>query len=276
MSRFDARLRAYGSSARTHLLTIIRVVMLERSDAVWTSTLIRAMAACGIQERNARQTINRVSERGIIASEKVGARAKWRVTDEGRKLIEKGQMRAARFNGIQENWDGQWLVVICSVPETEREKRRRFRGRMELNGFGSYSPSVFVSTHLEKEPVVNEVLSDLGLMDGALVLKGRPGETVGNETLLNRAWDIESLRENHRFFIDMLKDTDATTDEEKFAAFVETERAWFYVAFTDPELPIDLLPGNWPCKKAKQMYGMKYAEWRPAALRWFDRIDRTA
>lgn len=253
---------------------ILSVIMIERSREVWTSTLIQALSACGIQERNARQTINRTAEAGIITSKKVGVRAKWRITDKGAKLLERGQKRAARFAGIQENWDCQWLIVMCSVPETEREKRRRFRGRLELNGFGFISPSVAVSTHIEKEPIVNEILDDLRLTEGALVLKARPGDIVGDEGLLNRAWDTDAIGESYAHFIDTVKNMKASTDEEKFAAFIELERAWFYVAFIDPELPQALLPGNWPCLKVKRLYGTKYSEWRPAALRWFDKINK--
>ncbi|MEJ7704563.1 MAG: hypothetical protein WKF47_13200 [Geodermatophilaceae bacterium] len=39
------------------------------------------------------------------------------------------------------DWDGEWLVLLVSVPETERGLRRRARTRLAWAGFGSPAPA---------------------------------------------------------------------------------------------------------------------------------------
>ena len=51
-------------------------------------------------------------------------------------LLTRGAARIYEFGLRTENWDGQWLMLLASVPEANRHLRYRLRVRLEWQGFG--------------------------------------------------------------------------------------------------------------------------------------------
>jgi phenylacetic acid degradation operon negative regulatory protein len=109
-----------GSSAKALLLTILGEFVLPHGGSAWTSTLVEALAAIGVEERNARQAAARLAEEGLVSRAKSGRRVRWQLTDQGRDLLVTGTARIYGFGRTDSPWDRRWLVVLCSVPEEQR------------------------------------------------------------------------------------------------------------------------------------------------------------
>ena len=265
-----------GSSAKALLLTILGEFVLTHDAAAWTSTVVRSLELFGVEERNARQAVARLAEQGIVRSEKDGRKARWRLTDDGRHLLTVGTERIYSFEAGGDDWDGRWLVVLCSVPEEQRAKRHQLRSQLGFAGFGFLAPGVAVSPHLDREPAANTVLKELDLLPGATVLRAETGELIDDDELLRRAWDLDTLASRYAEFIDDFEQRTPSTDDACFSAIVELVHAWRRFPFVDPEIPRRLLPGSWPGRRAKELFDDRHEAWTPAARTWYEDVEQVA
>jgi phenylacetic acid degradation operon negative regulatory protein len=259
-----------GSSAKALLLTVLGELVLRHGGWVWTSTVVRALALGGVGERNARQALARLADQGIVRSERVGRRARWHLTAEGAGLLRSGAERIYAFGRSDDPWDGRWLVVLCSVAEEQRAKRRRLRTQLEFAGFGFVGPGLAVSPHLDREDAANRVLKALGLLPGAVVLRAETGELVADDELLRRAWDLDGLTARYAAFIAAFGGRDPAGDEERFTALVDLVHAWRGFPFVDPEIPRGLLPEAWIGERARQVFDARRAAWSAGADAWYE------
>lgn len=262
-----------GSSAKALLLTILGEFVLPRGGSVWTSTVVRALGACGVEEGNARQANLRLAEQGLVRSEKDGRKARWHLTGTARGMLTSGSERIYRFGHGGDTWDGRWLVVLCSVPEDQRAKRHQLRSQLGFAGFGFLGTGVAVSPHVEREPAANAVLKDLGLLPGAIVLRAETGAVVAADDLLARAWDLDGLAAGYDAFITAFGRRSARSDEAPFVALVDLVHAWRRFPFVDPEIPPRLLPARWPGRRARDIFDSQHAAWAAGANAWFDAAE---
>lgn len=273
MSESALRPRA-GSSAKALLLTTLGEFVLPHRGSVWTSTVVRALGALEIEERNARQALTRLADQGVIRSQQEGRRARWQLTEAGRDLLTSGTERIYGFGAADDAWDGRWLVVLCSVPEEQRAKRHQLRSRLGFAGFGFLAPGVALSPHLEREAVANRVLEDLGLVPGAVVFRAEAGDLASTEELLERAWDLAALAGHYEEFLRSFGRRSPRSDEAQFVALARLVHAWRHFPFVDPEIPLRLLPHRWPGRRAKTLFDDRHAAWAPGANRWHEQVDR--
>jgi phenylacetic acid degradation operon negative regulatory protein len=265
-----------GSSAKALLLTILGELVLPHGGGAWTSTIVRSLALFGVEERNARQAIARLADRGTLRSEKQGRRTRWHLTPGGRRLLVDGTQRIYELGTGERAWDGRWLVVLCSVSEDQRAKRHQLRTQLEFAGFGFIAPGIAVSPHLDREPAANAVLADLGLLPGALVFRAEAGEVVDADDVLERGWDLGLLAAEYDAFVAGFGERTPSTDEACFVDLVELVHAWRRFPFLDPGIPPQLLPDRWPGHGAHELFSTRHAAVTPGAVRWYLAAEASA
>jgi phenylacetic acid degradation operon negative regulatory protein len=270
----DAMRPRSGSSAKALLLTTLGEFVLPHRGSVWTSTVVRSLGALGVEERNARQALTRLADQGVIRSQREGRRARWQLTEAGRDLLMSGTERIYRFGSAEDAWDGRWLVVLCSVPEAQRAKRHQLRSQLGFAGFGFLAPGVALSPHLDREPVANGVLKELEV-PGAVVFRAETGDLASTADLLERAWDLAGLAARYDDFLRSFGRRSPRNDEAQFVALAQLVHAWRHFPFVDPEIPLPLLPHNWPGRRAKGLFDERHAAWAPGANRWYEEADET-
>jgi phenylacetic acid degradation operon negative regulatory protein len=251
------------------LLTVLGELVLPHGGAVWTSTVVDALALCDVDERNARQALARLAEQGVVRSEKQGRRARWHLTDAGRRLLVEGTERIYALGTGDDRWDGRWLVVLCSVPEDQRAKRHQLRTRLEFAGFGFVAPGVAISPHVAREEAAEAVLAALDLRPGALVFRAEAGTSVAPDDLLGRTWDLDTLAASYAAFVTDVQARSPRGDDERFAALVDLVHEWRRFPFLDPGIPARLLPAHWPGRAARGLFVERHAAWSPGAVRWY-------
>ena len=260
-------------SAKSVLLTVLGEFVLPGGGSAWTGTPIDALGELGFGDRNARQVLTRLRDDGIIVSERRGRKTRWHISEDGRQLLEAGARRIYRFGRRAETWDGRWLLVHCSVPETMRRERRRLQTRLSFEGFGFLSPTVAISPYGELEEAANEVLGELGLADLALVLAGRTGSLSPDAAILHRAWDLQNLELSYREFVERFDDLEPAGARDRFEALVRMVQAWRRFPFLDPEIPLQLLPDDWIGLRAQQLFEDRRARWGPDAGTFYKELE---
>lgn len=270
----DDRTRA--ASARSLLLTILGEFVHPRDGSAWTGTLVSALAALGVEEKSARQTIARTANQGLIESERHGRRVRWKVTPHGQAILAEGTERIYGFLRSSRTWDGRWLVVAAAVPESQRSTRHKLRTRLTWLGLGCPTPGMWIIPDAEKEDEVQATLADLDLTDRAFAWVGRRAAGTDPASLLDAAWDLDEVRARYHEFAADFSERAVEDDTQAFVAQVELIQAWRSFPFADPDLPAELLPRDWPGPQAATLFHTRRDRWHRLAQREWDRMETAA
>jgi len=266
----DRRRALGGPSARSLLMTIFGNNVLPGGGAVWTGTAVDALATLGVEEKTARQALSRTAADGWLRRERRGRRVRWTFSPAGRDLFTRGAERIFSFGAAEHEWDGWWLVLFTSVPESRRELRHRLRTRLAWAGFGSPSPGVWLAPDPAREGEAKEVLAELGLAEQASSFVARYGTIGDQRAIVAAAWDIEGLQARYDAFLDEFTAITTRDDEAAFVAHTRLVDRWRHFPFVDPGLPPGLLPAGWGGTRAAALFEDRHESWRNRAQQWFE------
>ncbi|HEY2723365.1 MAG TPA: PaaX family transcriptional regulator C-terminal domain-containing protein [Pseudonocardiaceae bacterium] len=266
------RHQAGGSSARALLMTVLGEFVLPRRTPVWTRTLVDVLSRLGVEEKTARQSLARTAADGWLTSHRDGRRVCWSLTEEGGELLSEGARRIYGFGAPDHEWDGRWLVLNVTVPESQRRQRHRLRSRLAWAGLGSPAPGVWISPDADKEPEVARVLAEQGLSDLAFSYLGRFGSIGEPQAVVSQAWDLGGVEADYEAFVTEFDLARPGTADETLAAQVRLVHAWRRFPFIDPQLPEQLLPAHWAGTRAAEVFRRRHQEWHDTAQRRWDEL----
>ncbi len=237
--------------------------ILPRGGAIWTNNLLRMLGLLGIGERAARSTLSRMKQEGWLATRKFGRRTQTSVTRRGRAILEQGNQRI--FEPPLERWDGQWRLVVYSLPEEKRELRNELRKKLVWYGFGNLAPGAWVSPH-ERQAELEAILDELAVRRHVSLFTGRHVGSLSDRELVARCWDIPGLEQEYRAFVrrhlranDELRAAHAAGAASPAPDICFVRRFWLTYDFQpfprkDPNLPPELLPSPWAGNAARQLF----------------------
>jgi phenylacetic acid degradation operon negative regulatory protein len=268
-----SRRREIGSaSARSLLMTMLGEFVLPRGGSVWTQALVSALALFGIEHKSARQALARTAAEGLLASERVGRQVRWSLTPPGQRLLSEGARRIYSFGRDEVEWDGRWLLLLVSVPESQRDLRHRIRTQLNWAGFGSPAAGVWVSPHPSQQAEGQRILADAGMDSSAMSFVASYGQLGSQDMLVARSWDVGALEQRYEDFIDEFTGLNPATGEAALQAQTRLVHEWRRFPFLDPRLPAQLLPENWSGAKAADLFHARHADWHPAAQRHWEHL----
>jgi phenylacetic acid degradation operon negative regulatory protein len=261
-----------GASARSLLMTILGEFVLPGRRPIWTQALVSALGLFGLADKSARQALARTAAEGWLASERVGRQVRWSLTPPGHRLLSEGARRIYSFGRHQVEWDGRWLLLLVSVPESQRELRHRIRSQLNWAGFGSPAAGVWVSPHASQQAEGQRILSEAGVSSSAMSFVANYGQVGSQDLLVARSWDLGALEQRYEDFIEEFTGMDPTTGEAALRAQIRLVHEWRRFPFLDPRLPAQLLPDNWSGVKAADLFHTRHADWHPAAQRRWEQL----
>jgi phenylacetic acid degradation operon negative regulatory protein len=262
---YSRRQQTVSRSARSLLLTVLGEYVLPSGMPVWTSALLRVAAGLGLEEKAARQALSRLAADGWIAAERDGRRVRWVLTGHGRSFLTEGAERIYSFGRERDAWDGRWLVLLVSVPETQRDLRHRLRNGLTWAGLGSPLPGVWISPHLSREAEAKQVVEGLGLDAAAFSFSG-PFAGVGSErAMVEQAWHLGELADAYEEFVRQYAGLRPQGDEEVLLAQIRLVDDWRRFPRLDPQLPLDMLPPHWIGLRAANVFDDLHQQWHAAA-----------
>ncbi|AWS47106.1 PaaX family transcriptional regulator C-terminal domain-containing protein [Streptosporangium sp. 'caverna'] len=266
---YSRRHQAGSGSARSLLLTVLGEYVLPRVEPAWTSTLLHVLGGLGVEEKSTRQSLARMAADGWIVAERAGRRVRWALTPHGRELLTEGAERIYSFGRDRDSWDGRWLVLIATVPESRRELRHQLRTRLTWAGFGSPVPGMWVSPHVSREAEAKQVVEQLGLDVAAFSFSG-PYAGIGSErTLVEQAWHLGDLAAEYEDFIQEFAGLRPEPGDPVLFAQIRLVHDWRRFPSLDPQLPPDLLPPDWIGIRAANVFNDLHQAWhRSSQLHW--------
>ncbi|MGH3378427.1 MAG: PaaX family transcriptional regulator [Actinoallomurus sp.] len=265
-----SRRHAVGeTSARSLLLTLLGEFALPQDGPVWTSTIVEVLDSLGVEEKSARQALARTAADGWLSSERVGRSVRWSLTPSGRRLLTEGAERIYAFGAPAPSWDGLWLIMYVSVPESKRRLRHKLRTKLTWAGFGSPGPGMWISPLPDREAEVRAVVEGLGLDGGAMSFTARFAAIGSEPEMVCRAWDLDAVAAQYAGFVSAFGEQHPASAHETMLAQTRLVHEWRRFPFLDPRLPAELLPAGWIGDRARELFAARHAGWTDGAQhRW--------
>lgn len=268
----DNGLKTRFGSGQELLLVLLGEFFWRRNRTIQTSCLISALSALGVSENASRKAIFRFKERDLIKTERVGRSAMCALTGRAEKILHEGENRVYGFDGSPLEWNGDWLIVIVSVPESERNKRQRLQKEFRAYGLASPTQGIWITPNI-RVPIQN-IITELKLPTDVFSFVGQIG-TVGSElALVSAAWDIEALRQEYESFVQVFSELDPKTDKDQFRAQINLVQSWRKFPFKDPRLPQKFLPKPWIGTEATRLFKSKRTKWSRGAFSYWDTLRK--
>jgi phenylacetic acid degradation operon negative regulatory protein len=256
-------------SVRNHLYGLLGEYVVPGGGSAWTETFVDALDLVGVKEKAARQAIARLAAEGMIASERHGRRVRWAVTDRGLRWLSEGRSRSIRFHQPADASIGKWLVLLVSLTDEQRDLRYHLNRRLVSFGWGSIGAGMWLNSGAVPEDAVLLTLHRLGLDETATMMRAEFRPPTRLADLVDRAWDLESLGARYRTYLADHDRPEPTTDAEAFARRTQLLADFYHHFWTDPRLPSELLPDDWPGAAAMALVRHGYLDWRLPAARWW-------
>jgi phenylacetic acid degradation operon negative regulatory protein len=222
---------------RSLLLTFFGAFLRRLGGWIAVADLIALMAEVDLDAQSVRSSVSRLKRRGLIASEKRGGAAGYRLTGRGEAILRAGDARI--FARAQ---SPGWLLVVFSIPEAQRALRHRLRTGLAGLGLGTVAPAVWIApAQLEGE--VTSLVAELGLPENVELFRA---EALGGNPA--HWWDLDRIAAEYaRYVTDWAP---ALEREPAFADYLRQLDAWRRIPFHDPGLPAEQLPADWPGEHA--------------------------
>ena len=254
-------------SVRSALVTVLGTYVYADPAPVSTTAFVRGLGLLGFNEKAIRQALIRARNSNLLSSVKSGRRTFWELSGPGLALMDEGMQRLGSLNREGSRWDGRIYLVSVDAPERDRAIRHTIKTRLGWAGFASIGSTLWVSTHPMAEKVAQHLMAELGLPSFSLVAeRGAIGDL---HQVIREAWDLPAVESQYRQFIDEFGGMQPRSPDDFFVAQAQITHQWRRFPFTDPGLPLELAPSQWPGQQARTLYRRLRTQWKgPAVKRW--------
>ena len=243
-----------------------------RDEHNWLSVaaLVRLMSELGVDGQAVRSSVSRLKRRDTLHSLSVAGAAGYSLSPAALEVLREGDARI--FHTPRASLADGWVVVVFSVPESERERRHELRTQLSRLGFGTAAPGVWVApAHLARETAQVLARSEL-----ARYVEMFRGDHLGFADLAAKVrewWDLDEVSAEADEFTSRFRPVAdrlavrPPSDVEAFRQYVPMLTTWRRLPYLDPGLPLELLPAGWSGEAAAGLFAELNGELREPARR---------
>lgn len=228
-----------------------------RSGGAWLSvaSLIALMAELGVDGAAVRSSVSRLKRRGVLKAVRHDGRAGYALSDEALEVLREGDTRI--WSRPRATPGDGWLVVVFSVPETEREKRHALRSTLARLGFGTAAPGVWVAPGIAYDETAR-ALRRQGLSSYTEFFRGSYLGSGDVASRMREWWDLDELEKLYDAFRiawePALSMPRRPEPRAAFATYVPMLTDWRRLPYLDPGLPLEHLPPDWAGIRAGEVF----------------------
>jgi len=196
------------------------------------SELIRLTSDFDIKESTVRVALTRM----VSAGDLVRSRDGYRLSD---RLLARQRRQDDAINPRLRDWTGTWTTLAITSVGVDARGRAALRATLRENRFGELREGVWL------RPDNLEMTLPADVLDKARMLQAVDADPVG---LANTLWDLAGWARAGQLLLDeMASAADIPTRFVTAAAMVRH-------LLTDPVLPAELLPDDWPGAALRAAY----------------------
>lgn len=235
------------------------------------AALVTLLASTGISGPATRTAISRLASQGWLEPRSRDGARGYAATSVLQDRLAGAHARIYRSTPL--GWDGRWQLLTVERP-AERSTRDRVAATLGFLGYGRLAGPTWVAARRSEE--VEPELAALGVASWAFA-----GEHLGDPVALAaKVWDLGDLaaayrasaRETERLLRDLERadQREALSNEQAYALRAELVHRWRTFLFSDPGLPAQVLPADWPEPRARALFLQAAEALQPAARRFVD------
>ena len=259
--------------AKSLIATIFGDFIEPYGGKIWLTNLITLVQQFEINERLLRTSVFRLIEEGWLIKTREGRRSIYGLSEDG---IEQTLLAAELlYHYKKRSWNGIWLFVIATSKNISAEKNIQLCHRLSLMGFEVLSKNIFAHPDMDNN-LVKKVVAELGLQKQVMIMQSQNIESVNmidehtnDQELVKQCCSYKDAEAMYNHFIiaykpiiGVLKKTQRVTGDISFRLRVLLMHDYRRLLFKDPQLPVELLPGDWSGDKAralvKEIYLLTY------------------
>ncbi|GHH36998.1 PaaX family transcriptional regulator [Streptomyces candidus] len=251
-------------------------------EPVPVASLIRLLAAVGVDAPSVRSAVSRLKRRGLLVPGRTaGGAAGYALSGDARQLLDDGDQRI--YSRTEPRASDGWVLAVFSVPEAERAKRHVLRSRLARLGFGTAAPGVWIAPGgLYDE--TRHTLQRLQLDAYVDLFRGEHLGFAATREAVARWWDLGAIARLHEEFLErhepVLREwqsrphgAPASTGpgaeppwdaERAYRDYLLALDSWRRLPYADPGLPVALLPEDWPGGRSAEVFAELHARLRDA------------
>ena len=257
----DHFLDANPPRTKSLVMTLFGDVITPHGGQVWLGSLIELLAAFGIGDRMVRTSVFRLAEEGWLDAEREGRRSRYTLDPRSAARFKRAYQRI--YMPGERHWDGRWTLVFPTAGGITAEQRTGLRRELQWQGFAMIAPFVFA--HPAPDPAtLEDILQRIDAQDGVFVCSANEGSVVSGcplVQLIDQYWNLDTVvQEYERFLADFaavpaLLGAGAAQVLPRQAFVVRTLmiHAFRRVNLQDAQLPLNLLPADWPGNTAYKL-----------------------
>jgi phenylacetic acid degradation operon negative regulatory protein len=224
------------------------------------STLLELMADLGVEPQAVRAAVTRMKSGGLLSSSRRGGVAGYALTPRAWQILEEGDRRILTAREPASLADG-WVLLIFSVPESQRDKRHQMRSYLNWLGFGTIASGAWIAPR-RLRPEVESTLTRAGLLEYTERFDVSYGGVEASRRLARKCWDLPGLGAMYSRFaahwepvLERWFSSGANgVPRSAFRDYISLVAEWRRLPFLDPGLPTEVLPEDWEGEKAKWIY----------------------
>jgi phenylacetic acid degradation operon negative regulatory protein len=213
----------------------------------------------GISEPVMRVTLARLRERGWFEVRREGREAVYRLTPACVRALSEGGKRIFEPPGP---WQGEWSMVIYTVPHSDRQTRDELRKKLASLGFGPLAPATWVCPH----PRLDDLATSAAALTAArlTLLKTRTTGLPADREVAASCWQLDEVAAGYAEFVRWLRTRGSWLPSSRlgertaFAERIRIANQYKQAMRHDPLLPAELQPAGWPGDEARRLFRQSY------------------
>ncbi|MBA2445145.1 MAG: PaaX family transcriptional regulator [Nocardioidaceae bacterium] len=216
------------------------------------ASLVQLMAPLGITAPAVRTAISRMVRQGWLEPIRLEAVAAYRLTPKADRRLTDAAQRIYRSPAAP--WDHRWHLLVIDKG-ADRASRERIRSGLSYFGYALLRDDTWISPHTSGE--VDALVAAEGVRTRRFLAE-HDGDDV---SLTATLWDLDELGRSYlrwladaRLLIANTQIRGQLSDRDSFVMRSRLVHEWRKFLFSDPGLPPELLPADWPGDTAAQFF----------------------
>lgn len=250
---------AVRARSNSLIVTLFGDAIAPHGGTIWLGSLIRLLAPMHISARGIRTSIYRLTREGWLKATPIGRQSAYGLTPDGLRRITHAYRRI--YAAPETSWNGEWQFVVVpegALPPRERDDLRR---NLLWEGYGMLAPGIFAHPSGNSEEL-SALLKRAGCLHKTALFKAHAIDEVAKrpqKILIGQCWQLDLLSEDYRCFtkrfqyVRQILATNPASSEQNFVLRILLMHEFRRILLRDPQLPSELLPGNWPGHYAREL-----------------------
>lgn len=246
-------LREPAPRAPSLILTAWGDTVIPFGGQIWLGSLVQLMEPLGLDDRLVRTSVQRLVADSWLETRAYGKRRD--VVMAVPRVSETRTVQNKIYSDQCSGWDGKWHLVIANPSSAAR--RESLRRELTWLGYAGLSPNQYVHPH--DRWLLAETRLSAKRLQGEVAYRFE-AETKMAESPLTELWPLDQIRADWQGLAESLEVTlevasrSQHDDRTCFMLRTLAVHAIRRVVLRDPDLPLHLLPDDWPTLRARKAF----------------------